>query len=107
MSVLTRHRSRFPNYFGEISLWTGIATVAFGVLLSRPIQLGLGLPVGLPGLASAAALSYVSPSFVSFLLLKISGVPLSEKKYDKRYGQRKDYQEWRKNTPLLFPKIFS
>ncbi|WQF86215.1 Putative 3-oxo-5-alpha-steroid 4-dehydrogenase, probable O-methyltransferase UstE [Colletotrichum destructivum] len=97
--------SQYPNYFGEISLWTGIATAAAGTLVSQPIQVALGLSGGVAGLFTAAALSYVSPAFVSFLLLKVSGVPMSEKKYDKRYGDRKDYQEWKKITPKLFPKI--
>lgn len=35
----------------------------------------------------------VSPAFVTFLLFKVSGIPLSEKKYDKKFGDRKDYQE--------------
>ncbi|KAJ0337386.1 hypothetical protein COL154_005225 [Colletotrichum chrysophilum] len=48
----------------------------------------------------------VSPAFVALLLTKVSGIPLSEKKYDKRYGDRKDYQEWKKNTPKLIPKVF-
>jgi len=56
--------------------------------------------------ASAVALCYVSPAFVTFLLLKVSGVPLSEKKYDAKFGDRKDYQEWKRNTPKFFPKIF-
>ena len=47
----------------------------------------------------------VSPAFVTFLLLKVSGVPLSEEKYDKRYGDRKDYQQWKKNTPMFVPKF--
>ncbi|GJC81288.1 hypothetical protein ColLi_04126 [Colletotrichum liriopes] len=98
--------SQYPNYFGEISLWTGIATAAAGTLVSKPIQMALGLSGGVAGPLTAVALSYVSPAFVNFLLLKVSGVPLSEKKYDKRYGDRKDYQEWKKNTPKLFPKIF-
>ncbi|GKT44117.1 uncharacterized protein ColSpa_04298 [Colletotrichum spaethianum] len=98
--------SQYPNYFGEISLWTGIATAAAGTLVSQPIQVALGLSGGVTGPLTVMALSYVSPAFVSFLLLKVSGVPLSEKKYDKRYGDRKDYQEWKKNTPKLFPKIF-
>ncbi|KAG7135718.1 hypothetical protein HYQ45_006530 [Verticillium longisporum] len=99
-------RSQFPNYFGEISLWTGIATAAFGVLAARPIRTGLGLPLGIAGPALAMGMSYISPAFVSFLLLKISGVPLSEKKYNERYGHRKDYQAWKENTPKLIPKLF-
>ncbi|KAF6788465.1 hypothetical protein CSOJ01_15010 [Colletotrichum sojae] len=61
--------------------------------------------ISIVGLLSGVAMSYVSPAFVSLLLLKVSGVPLSEKKYDERYGNRKDYQEWKRNTPKLFPKL--
>ncbi|KAL0934220.1 uncharacterized protein CTRU02_211019 [Colletotrichum truncatum] len=98
--------SQYPNYFGEISLWAGIATAAAGVLVTRPIQTALGLSGGVAGPLLTTAMSYVSPAFVSLLLLKVSGVPMSESKYDKRYGDRKDYQEWKKNTPKLVPKIF-
>ncbi|KAK5661899.1 hypothetical protein OQA88_10008 [Cercophora sp. LCS_1] len=94
-------KSRHPNYFGESTLWTGIATTAVGALMAKPVRAALGLNA-----SSAAALSYVSPAFVTFLLLKVSGVPLSETKYDKKFGDRKDYQEWKKNTPKFFPKIF-
>lgn len=52
-------------------------------------------------------MAYVSPIFTTFLVTKVSGIPLSENKYDKRYGDRKDYQQWKKNTPQFFPKIFS
>jgi len=55
---------------------------------------------------SALSLSYVSPAFVTFLLLKVSGVPGSEKKYDKKFGERKEYQEWKKNTPKFFPRLW-
>ncbi|KAI1446144.1 DUF1295-domain-containing protein [Annulohypoxylon stygium] len=99
-------RSQFPNYFGECTLWTGIATMAAGVLLTRPVQLGLGFSGGLGSKAFTLALSFVSPAFVSFLLLKVTGVPLSEKKYNAKYGHRKDYQEWKQNTPKFFPKLF-
>lgn len=99
-------KSRHPNYFGESTLWTGIATVSAGVLCSNAGQVGMGLAgFGLTGKAIAAALAGISPAFVTFLLLKISGVPLSEDKYDKRYGDRKDYQKWKKETPMFIPKF--
>ncbi|KAI5922427.1 hypothetical protein F4810DRAFT_263795 [Camillea tinctor] len=98
-------RSQFPNYFGEITLWTGIATVAAGALVSPAAQAALGVS-GVGGKLLALGLSYVSPAFTAFLLLKVSGVPLSEKKYDDRYGDREDYREWKRNTPKLFPKLF-
>lgn len=80
--------------------------MAAGALVAKPVQIGLGLSGGLAGRALVLGASYVSPAFVTFLLLKVSGVPLSEKKYNKRYGDRKDYQEWKRNTPKFFPKIF-
>ncbi|KAI1846089.1 hypothetical protein JX266_007898 [Neoarthrinium moseri] len=98
-------KSQYPNYFGESTLWTGIATTAAGLLVSRPVQVGLGFSGGPGGQLLALGLSYVSPAFVTLLLTKVSGIPMSEAKYDKRYGDRKDYQEWKKNTPKFFPKL--
>ncbi|GAB1316041.1 Steroid 5-alpha reductase C-terminal domain-containing protein [Madurella fahalii] len=92
--------SRHPNYFGEVTLWTGIATVAAGALLVQPVRAAVGLyPL------VVLALCYVSPAFVAFLLFKVSGISLTEKKYDAKNGKRADYQEWKKNTPVFFPKI--
>jgi steroid 5-alpha reductase family enzyme len=52
--------SRHPNYFGEIVVWWGIYIVA------------CGLPGGYTTL--------YAPSFITWLLLRLSGVPLLEKK---------------------------
>ncbi|KAL8734678.1 MAG: hypothetical protein Q9166_001334 [cf. Caloplaca sp. 2 TL-2023] len=98
-------KSRHPNYFGEVTLWTGIATLAGGVLVSNAGQVGIGLAGRPLGIVAAMAMAGVSPAFVTLLLFKVSGIPLSEGKYDKRYGDRKDYQEWKKNTPMFFPKL--
>ena len=99
-------KSRHPNYFGEATLWTGIATLSVGVLMSGPGQVGMGLvQYGLLGKVAAGAMAGVSPAFVSFLLLKVSGVPLTEKKYDERYGGRKDYQKWKEEPPMFIPKL--
>lgn len=103
-------KSRHPNYFGEITLWTGLATVAGGVLTSPAGLAGMGFAGWkYPVLAKliAAGMAAVSPGFVAFLLTQVSGVPMSEGKYDKRYGDRKDYQKWKKETPVLVPKIFN
>jgi len=88
-------KSRHPNYFGEATLWSGIALAAAGLLVRQPAQAALGLSGGLSGQLLVAGMCAASPAFVSFLLLKISGVPMSENKYDKRYGDRKDYQKWK------------
>ncbi|KAI9890359.1 MAG: hypothetical protein M1814_004269 [Vezdaea aestivalis] len=98
-------KSRHPNYFGESTLWTGIATVAVGVLTSQAGQVGIGLAGTGAGKLAGVAMAGISPAFVTFLLFKVSGIPLSEKKYDERYGKRKDYQEWKKNTPVFIPKL--
>ncbi|KAF9741414.1 hypothetical protein PMIN06_006355 [Paraphaeosphaeria minitans] len=97
-------KSRHPNYFGEITLWSGLAIAASGLLLRQPAQAGLGLS-GASGKMLVAGMCAASPAFVAFLLLKVSGIPLSENKYDKKYGDRKDYQKWKRETPMLIPKI--
>ncbi|CAI6326227.1 unnamed protein product [Periconia digitata] len=99
-------KSRHPNYFGEITLWTGIAVAAGGLLVRGPAQAGLGLGGGILGKATVLGMCAASPGFVTFLLTKISGIPLSEGKYDKKYGDRKDYQKWKRETPVLVPKLF-
>jgi steroid 5-alpha reductase family enzyme len=98
-------KSRHPNYFGESTLWTGIAVTAAGVLASNVGMVGIGLAGGLGSRLLALGMCGVSPVFVTFLLLKVSGVPLSENKYDKKYEDRKDYQEWKKTTPMFIPKL--
>jgi len=95
-------KSRHPNYFGESTLWSGIAITAGGVLVRNSSQV---LAAGIKGKVLASAMCCVSPAFVTFLLLKVSGVPMSESKYDKRYGDRKDYKEWKANTPMFVPKF--
>lgn len=65
-------KSRHPNYAGESTLWTGIATVAAGVMLSSVGQSGMGLAGGLSGQLGALAMAGVSPAFVTFLLLFVS-----------------------------------
>jgi steroid 5-alpha reductase family enzyme len=79
--------SRHPNYFGEIVLWIGIAFVAFPVLAGWQ-RLALGSPV-----------------FVYLLLTRISGIPLLEKKADKKWGGREEYEIYKKTTPVLLPAI--
>ncbi|PHH81526.1 hypothetical protein CDD82_587 [Ophiocordyceps australis] len=97
---------RFPNYLGEITLWTGIATIAAGALAQRPVQRALGFPGGPRGILATTALSFLSPVFSAYLITQISGVPLTEQKYDARFGHRKDYKQWRENTPRLLPNIW-
>ena len=78
--------SRHPNYFGEIVLWTGMAIVAVPVLQGWQWA------------------SLISPVFVAFLLIKVSGIPMLEEKADNRWGGQVDYEEYKRSTPVLVPK---
>ena len=77
--------SRHPNYFGEIVLWTGMAIVAAPVLQGWQWT------------------TLISPVFVAFLLIKVSGIPMLENKADKRWGGEADYETYKRNTPVLVP----
>ena len=82
-------RSRHPNYFGEITLWVGMAVISLS---------------SLSGIEYVTAV--VSPLFVYLLLRKAEGVPMLERIADERYGELTDYQEYKANTPVLMMKIF-
>ncbi len=81
-------RSRHPNYFGEITLWVGIAVIA------------------LPVLQGWQWVALISPLFVTLLLTKVSGIPLLEEKADKKWGGQEDYEAYKKKTPVLIPKFW-
>jgi len=66
------NKSRHPNYFGESTLWTGIATTAAGVLVSNVGQAGVGLSGSAIARVGALSMAVISPAFVTFLLFKVS-----------------------------------
>lgn len=72
---LTRH----PNYFGEATLWWGVFLLA------------LGAPYG--------GLAIVSPLLIDFLLLKVSGIPMLEKKYE----GNAEFESYKQRTHAFFP----
>jgi steroid 5-alpha reductase family enzyme len=80
-------RSRHPNYFGEITLWTGIAVIALNTL------------------SGIEYITLISPVFVYILLTRMSGVNLLERIADERYGHLEEYQRYKRNTPVLVPKL--
>lgn len=80
-------RSRHPNYFGEIVLWIGVMIIA------------------LPVLQGWQWVALISPVFVILLLTRVSGVPLLEKKADQKWGGQADYEAYKKQTPVLIPRL--
>ena len=48
----------------------------------------------------------ISPIFIYLLLNKVSGVNLLEDIAEERWGTEKEYQNYKKNTPVFFPKLF-
>ncbi len=79
--------SRHPNYFGEITLWFGVAIAA------------------LPVLTGWQHVALISPLFVTLLLTKVSGVPLLEQRADQKWQNNPDYQAYKSRTPVLVPKF--
>ena len=75
-----------PNYFGEITLWTGLFIVAAGHLT------GWGW------------LAVLSPLMVVLLLTQVSGIPMLRERADARWGDDRAYQEYRTRTPVLIPR---
>jgi steroid 5-alpha reductase family enzyme len=47
----------------------------------------------------------VSPVFVALLLIRGSGVPPLEEKADRKWGGQPDYEAYKKDTPVLVPKL--
>jgi steroid 5-alpha reductase family enzyme len=77
--------SRHPNYFGEMLLWWGI------FLFVAPFLSGLSW------------IAILGPLYITFILIFVSGIPPLEKRYDKKYADNEDYQEYKKSTSILVP----
>lgn len=79
--------TRHPNYFGEVMQWWGIWIIA----LSVPVLINAALPYAL--------LSVIGPLTISFLILKVSGVPMLEK----NMAKNPLFDDYRKTTSVFFP----
>jgi steroid 5-alpha reductase family enzyme len=71
--------TRHPNYFGEVTMWWGIwmmiATLPFSYI------------------------ALVSPLTTTFLILKVSGIPMLEK----AFADNSNFQTYKKRTSAFFP----
>ena len=79
--------SQHANYFGEITLWFGLA------LVSLPVLSGWQLA------------TLISPVFVYLLLTKVSGIPLLDRLAKQKWGTDSEYLSYTQATSklLLWP----
>jgi steroid 5-alpha reductase family enzyme len=71
--------TRHPNYFGEVTQWWGIWVMSFGI------------PYFYFGI--------IGPLTITFLILKVSGIPMLEK----RMAENPEFVEYKKRVSMFFP----
>jgi steroid 5-alpha reductase family enzyme len=71
--------TRHPNYFGEVTQWWGLYVIA------------LSVPYGM--------WSIIGPLTITFLILKVSGIPMLEKSFIGRPG----WEEYKAKTSGFIP----
>jgi len=73
--------TRHPNYFGEVTQWWGLWLIA------------INAPYGW--------ITIIGPLTITILILKVSGVPLLEKKM----ADNPEFAEYKKRTSVFFPLL--
>lgn len=71
--------TRHPNYFGEVAQWWGLWLIA------------LSVPGGWMGI--------IGPITITFLILKVSGIPLLERKM----AENPEFAEYKQRVSVFFP----
>ncbi len=71
--------TRHPNYFGEVTQWWGLWLIALSV--------------------NFGAMSIIGPITITFLILKVSGIPLLEKKM----SENPDFAQYKKRVSVFLP----
>jgi steroid 5-alpha reductase family enzyme len=80
------HYTRHPNYYGESLMWWGLALVAFGTLIYT-------------GNLFLAFAPFIGPIVITFLLLKVSGVPLLEA----HFAGKPEWEAYKVKTSVFIP----
>jgi steroid 5-alpha reductase family enzyme len=71
--------TRHPNYFGEVTLWWGVWLIALAV--------------------SGGVYAVIGPLTITILILKVSGVPMLEKKME----ENPDFAEYKRTVSMFIP----
>ena len=71
--------SRHPNYFGEITMWWGIFIICLNIQNSL--------------------LTIIGPLTISFLIIRVSGIPMLEKRMEKN----PNFIEYKNKTSVFIP----
>ena len=79
---------RHPNYLGEIMFWFGLTLLAWGPNMTTNL------------------ISLIGPLWITFLLLKFSGIPILEKTWQKKYGENPKYKKYKASTSKLIPGVY-
>lgn len=77
--------TRHPNYYGESLMWWGIAITAY---FNLALWDGYLIPL----------VVFVSPILITFLLIKVSGIPMVEK-----HLEGMEWAEYKKKTSVFIP----
>ncbi len=76
---------RCPNYFGEITFWTGVFVSGITTYST-------------PGQWITAIVAYIAIVYIMF-----NGAQRLEKRQMKRYGDNREYNEYADRTPIIIP----
>lgn len=77
--------SRHPNYFGEMLVWWGLYFAS------------------IPLIGKLSPVFAIGPMYISYLLIRVSGIPLLEENNKKKYKDNPKYLEYIKRTSILIP----
>ncbi len=73
--------TRHPNYFGEVTMWWGLWIMVAVLPMSY--------------------LALMSPIMITFLILKVSGIPMLEKRFEGNPA----FEEYKRKTSAFFPRL--
>jgi len=79
---------RHPNYLGEILFWIGIFLMGHSYI------------------SNSSWIAALGPLWIIILLVKISGIPMLEKKWEQKYGDMPSFREYQIRSWRLIPYLY-